>query len=103
MKVDKQLIEQIGSVMKLKFTDNDIKKYSSDIQETLDMLEKLDELNTEGVEPTFYGGLKGEAVFRKDIALRNEKEVEALLENTPMTAETSIKVPVILDDGEGGA
>lgn len=103
MRVDKDLVSRIGSVMKIKFTEDDLKMYEEDTEETLNMLEELDKLDTEGIEPTFYGGPNKEAVFRKDEPVRNEKEVKALLDNAPVTKDSFIQVPAILDDGEGGA
>lgn len=103
MRVDKELVDRIGTVMRIRFTEDDLKMYEEDTTETLNMLEELDKLDTEGVEPTFYGGPKREAIFRKDEPVRNEEEVEALLDNAPMTKDTFIQVPAILDDGEGGA
>lgn len=103
MKVDKKLVEQVGSAMKLKFSDQEVDHFLNEIEDTLNMLEKLSELDTEGIEPTFYGGPKRTARLRKDVAIKNEDEVKALLDNAPAHTEQHIKVPAILDDGEGGA
>lgn len=103
MKVDERLVKRIGSVMKLDITDEDMKQFAIETKDTLSMLERLNELDTEGVEPTFYGGPSRTARFREDKAVRDEQEVAALLENTPNSVDQLIEVPAILDDGEGGA
>lgn len=103
MKVDEKLVKRVGSAMKLKFSDEEIKLFMTDIEETLNMLEKLEELDTDGVEGTFHGGPTRTAHLRKDVAIKDEKEVEALLEHAPARADQLIQVPAILDDGEGGA
>lgn len=103
MIVDEQLVSEIGSVMKLEFTEAQMSTIVAEINNTITMFEELQKLDTEGVEGTFYGILTNKARLRKDEAVRNEKEVAALLENAPATKDTFIEVPAILEDGEGGA
>lgn len=103
MKVDKKRVEEIGSIMKLEFTDAQMSTIVAEINETISMFEELADLDTEGVEPTFYGSVERHASFRQDEAVENKKEVEALIENAPATVDHLIQVPAILDDGEGGA
>lgn len=101
--VDKILIERVSSALKLKFSDDELDHFMDEMKGTLMMLESLNELDTENVEGTFYGGTIGTARLRKDEAVKNEDEVKALLENAPTHKDQLIKVPAILDDGEGGA
>lgn len=103
MIVNEELINEIGSVMKLEFTDTQMSIILEEINSTISMFEELENLDTEGVEGTFYGTLTNKARLRKDEAVKNEKEVSALLENAPATKDTFIEVPAILEDGEGGA
>lgn len=103
MEVDKELVEEVGSVMKLEFTDAQINTLVSDINESISMFEELAELDTEGVEGTFYGAVERHAPLRKDDAIQDKEEVKALLEIAPNTANQLIQVPAILDNGEGGA
>lgn len=103
VKVDEELVQEIGAVMKLEFTDAQMTTIVSEINSTVAMFEELNELDTEGVEPTFYGLVNKEAAFRKDEAKQDLEEVDALLENTPRSKDRMIEVPAILDDGEGGA
>jgi len=105
MKVDKDLIQEISSIMKLEFSEEETKELTEETNKTLSMLKALSEVDTEGVEGIFYGRVNGQARFRKDEAISNEEEVEALLEATPTPTSVDhlIEVPAILDDGEGGA
>lgn len=103
MKVDEQVVKEIGSVMKLKFTEDEIKEFTIETNKTLSLLEKLGELDTEGVEGTFYGTVTRKAAFRADEAVQNKEEVAALLEIAPHSVDQLIQVPAILDNGEGGA
>ena len=103
MKVDEELVNEIGSVMKLEFTEAQMNTIVAEINNTITMFEELQQLDTEGVEGTFYGTLTNKARLRKDEAIKNVQEVSALLENAPATKDTFIEVPAILEDGEGGA
>ena len=89
--------------MKLEFTDAQMTTIVAEINNTITMFEALEELDTEGVEGTFYGTLTKKAPLRKDEAVKNEDEVAALLDRAPATKDTFIEVPAILEDGEGGA
>lgn len=103
MKVNEKQIQEISSIMKLEFSKEETDKLLEETNKTLSMLQTLGEVDTEGVEGTFYGTVNHEMNFRKDEAIRNEKEVDALLENTPTSVDHLIQVPAILDEGEGGA
>lgn len=103
MKVDEKLVEEISSIMKLKFSDEEKTEVTNELNHTLSMLKSLEEVDTEGVEGTFYGAVERQASFRADEAVQNKEEVAALLENAPNHVDQLIQVPAILEDGEGGA
>lgn len=103
MKVNENLVKEIGTILKLEFTGAEMATLVKDINETVSMFEVLAELDTEGVEGTFYGSIEGHASFRKDEGIRNKEEIAALMENAPVIVDNLIQVPAILEDGEGGA
>ena len=80
-----------------------INYHQMQISESISMFEELAQLDTEGVEGTFYGTVEGRARFRKDESVQNKEEIAALIENAPATVDNLIQVPAILEDGEGGA
>ncbi len=103
MKVNANIISEMASIMKLAFTEEEQVTLVEDINNTLSMLATLSEVDTDGIEGTFYGSVEGEARFRADEPVRNPEEVAQLLENATDHEETHIRVPAILEDGEGGA
>lgn len=103
MNVNENLVKEIGTILKLEFTGAQMDTLVNEINESISMFEELAQLDTEGVEGTFYGTVEGRARFRKDEAVRNQEEIAALLDNAPATVDNLIQVPAILDDGEGGA
>lgn len=103
MNINESLVKEIGSILKLEFTDAQMDTLVTEINQSISMFEELAQLDTEGVEGTFYGTVEGRARFRNDEAIRNKEEIAALLENAPATMDNLIQVPAILEDGEGGA
>lgn len=103
MKVDEKYIAEMSSIMKLEFSSEELTELTKEINNTFSLLEQLDEIDTEGVEGTFYGAVDLRARFRPDEPVKDEEEVKALLDQAIDTENNQIKVPAILDDGEGGA
>ena len=103
MNINEELVKEIGSIMKLEFTDAQMEILTREINQSVSMFEELAKLDMTGVEGTFYGSVEGRASFRKDEPVRDKEEIAALLENAPATVDNLIQVPAILDDGEGGA
>ncbi len=53
MKVDKELIEHIAGLARLKLTEAEIKKFLPQLKEILNAFSKLDEVNTLNTKPSF--------------------------------------------------
>ena len=53
MKLDKQLIEHVAELARLKLTDSEIKKFLPELKEILDAFSKLDKVNTNNTKPSF--------------------------------------------------
>ncbi|MDN6161167.1 MAG: Asp-tRNA(Asn)/Glu-tRNA(Gln) amidotransferase subunit GatC [Atopostipes sp.] len=102
MKVDAELVEEIGKSVKLEFSEEELSDLTSGLNETLEMIRTLDEVDTEGIEGSYHGN-SGEAVFREDEPKESPEEVEAMLEQVRARKDSLIEVPAMLDDGEAGA
>ena len=76
---------------KLSLTDEAKEKAKQDMQKMLDYVEKLDELDTDGVEPLshIFGD---ENVFREDVVTNGDNR-EAMLMNAPKEKEGQYQVP----------
>lgn len=103
MKVNEQVVSEMSSIMKLEFSKDETKNLVTDLNKTLDMLATMQEVDTDNVEGTFYGEVNKKASFRKDEPVQDKEEVKALLDNAIDHEGNEIKVPAILNDGEGGA
>ena len=103
MKVNEKMISEIASIMKLEFSKEETTELTQEMNETLSMLNTMQEVDTTDIEGTFYGTVHHQSYFRKDEPHQDKEEVKSLLENAIDSEENQIKVPAILEDGEGGA
>lgn len=91
MIVDETLVEKLAQLSKLEFDAEGKKAIQKDLSGILSFMEKLNELDTEGVEPLIY--INEEVnVFRKDEVHYPVSREEAL-KNAPLKDENYIKVP----------
>ena len=89
--IDDETMENVCILAKLSLTDEEKEKAKKDMQEMLDYVEKLDELDTTGVEPMSH--IFGDQnVFREDV-VTNGDEHEQTLANAPEAKDGAFKVP----------
>ena len=89
--IDDETIENVCILAKLSLSEEAKEKAKQDMQKMLDYVEKLDELDTDGVEPLshIFGD---ENVFRDDVVTNGDNK-EATLANAPLRKEDSFEVP----------
>ncbi|MCI5080305.1 MAG: Asp-tRNA(Asn)/Glu-tRNA(Gln) amidotransferase subunit GatC [Saprospiraceae bacterium] len=95
MKIDKQLISKLENLARLKLSEEESKDLQTDLNAILEMVEKLQELDTEGVEPLVY--INEEVnVFRKD-KVTNQVSQDEALRNAPDHDGSFFKVPKVIN------
>ena len=89
--IDDETIENVCILAKLSLGEEAKAKAKQDMQKMLDYVEKLDELDTDGVEPLshIFGD---ENVFRDDVVTNGDNK-EAMLANAPKEKEGQYRVP----------
>ena len=89
--ISDETMEYVGILAKLELKDEEKESARQDMQKMLDYVEKLDELDTDGVEPLshIFGD---ENVFRED-EVTNGDDRDAMLANAPEVKEGQYKVP----------
>ena len=53
MEIDRKLLEHVAEVARLKLTDEEINKFLPQLKEALEFFSQLQEVNTNGVKPSF--------------------------------------------------
>lgn len=97
MKVDHELIERLAELSRLEFVAEEKEEIKKDLEKILSFMEKLNELNTDDVEPMIYVSDQAN-VFREDI-VKDTLSKEDVLRNAPLKDSDYIKVPKVIQQG----
>ncbi len=94
MKIDNDLILKLEHLSKLQLTDTERKKLTGDLNNILKMIEKLEEVDTNGVAPLTHMTDVVNA-FRTD-EVKNQLSREDALKNAPRTDGKFFRVPKVI-------
>ena len=95
MEVNQQTITHLAKLSNFALTDEQNQHLETDIRAILDYISQLDQLNTDGVEPT-YQVFEMENVWRPDTIIPQDATPDQLLVLTKATQDHQIKVPKVL-------
>ena len=96
MAVTRDDVKKVAELAKLKISEEEIDKFTVQFNEILKYFNKLNELDTENVEPTSHV-LDLKNVFREDM-VKESLDREEVLKNAPVTDGEHIKVPKVIPD-----
>ena len=89
--IDDETIEYVGILAKLELSKEEKEDAKKDMGSMLDYIDKLNELDTEGVEPMSHV-FPVHNVFREDVVKNGDDKVN-ILKNAPESKEGAFKVP----------
>ena len=94
MEVNDQLVDNLAKLARLKFNDQEKMEIRSDLQRMISFIEKLQEVNTDGVEPLLH-------MTQNAHALREDKVEGSIsreegLKNAPDTDGVFFRVPKVI-------
>ncbi len=95
MAVSKEDVKHIAELAKLKIKDSELDEYVNHLNKILEYVDKLNELDTDKVEPLAYP-VEGNNVFREDIVKQSVSTEEAL-KNSPQRDDKFFKVPKVIE------
>ncbi len=95
MVIDNKLISKLEKLARLELGNSERKKIREDLNEILKMVEKLNDLDTEGVEPLVYVNEENQNIWRTD-AIKSDITREDALRNAPDQDGTFFKVPKVI-------
>lgn len=95
MKITVEQVEHVAKLARLNVSDAEKEKFAEQLSAILQYAEKLDELDTEGVEPTTHV-LPLHSVMRSD-EVRESLPIEHVLRNAPEDEDGQFLVPAVLD------
>lgn len=89
--IDDKMIEYVAILAKLELSLDEKEEAQRDMGRMLDYIEKLNELDTSGVEPLSHV-FPVNNVFREDV-VTNGNDRDAILANAPECKDGAFKVP----------
>jgi aspartyl-tRNA(Asn)/glutamyl-tRNA(Gln) amidotransferase subunit C len=95
MEVDRNLILKLENLTRLELSEGERTKVQGSLNDILKMVDKLNELNTEGVEPLVY--VNEEITSLREDKVSHELTQKQALQNAPNHNEKYFKVPKVID------
>lgn len=95
MKIDKDLILRLEHLARLELSDAEREKMVKDMKNILGMVERLQEIDTDNVDPLIYMN-ESENRLRED-EVKNELPIDEVLKNAPKKEGNYFLVPKVID------
>lgn len=95
MAISKEEIIHIAKLASLNLSDEEIERYTGDMQEILEFANMINNVNTKGMNETIAANEKCN-VFRKDEVVNFENR-ELLLSNAPSQDEGMFRIPKVIN------
>ena len=88
------MIEKLAHLARLEFNDDEKEEIKHDLQRMIAFVEKLNELNLEGVEPLLH--MSDEKNVLREDEVEGSISREEALKNAPLHDEQFFKVPKVI-------
>jgi aspartyl-tRNA(Asn)/glutamyl-tRNA(Gln) amidotransferase subunit C len=98
-KIDEAQVRKVAKLSRLDLTEAEVEEFTDQLSAILDYVEKMNKLDTEGIEPLAHC-LPISNVFRDDCIVES-LGTEKALANAPQRDGEFFKVPKILDEISG--
>ena len=94
MKIDNALVDRLAELSRLEFDNTAKEKIKDDLQKIFDMMDKLNDLNVDGVEPLIY--MSDEVNVLRADEVKGQVTREEALKNAPQHDSDFFKVPKVI-------
>ena len=94
MEVTTEMIDKLAHLARLEFNDRDKIQIRSDLERMISFVEKLDELDLDGVEPMMH--MTTEVNVLRDDVVAGSVDRKVALSNAPETDGTFFLVPKVI-------
>lgn len=95
MKLEKEKVEHIAKLARIELSDVEKEKYSEELTTILNFIEKLNEVKTDGVEPTYQVSRVVNS-YRNDEIIKFNKE-DVLIKAAPSNDGKYVKVKAVMN------
>jgi aspartyl-tRNA(Asn)/glutamyl-tRNA(Gln) amidotransferase subunit C len=94
MEVNEALVDKLANLARLKFNDAEKESVKNDLQKMIQFIEKLNELDTTGVDPLLH--MSGNVNILRADEVKGSISREAGLKNAAVHDEHFFKVPKVI-------
>lgn len=94
MEVNDELVDKLAHLARLQFNDEEKQEIKKDLQKMIVFVEKLNELDLEGVEPMLH--MSEEVNVLRDDEVKGSVSRPEALKNAPLHDEQFFKVPKVI-------
>ena len=95
MKIDKNTINKIARLSRIKLEDKESDDYIQDLNSILDWVEQLNEVNTDNIEP--LSNISSSVLLKRDDISNDVNSTDEILENAPDKLEGFFAVPKVVE------
>ena len=95
MKIDKNTINKIARLSRIKLEDKESEDYIKDLNSILDWVEQLNEVNTDKVEP--LNNISSPILPKREDVSDDVNSSDEILENAPDKLEGFFAVPKVVE------
>jgi aspartyl-tRNA(Asn)/glutamyl-tRNA(Gln) amidotransferase subunit C len=95
MKIDRSLLDKIAHLSRLEFDEKDAEKMMQDMTAIVEWVEKLKEVDTEGIEPLTT--MSHEINALREDEVKEHLSHERALKNAPKKDSDYFRVPKVLE------
>lgn len=94
MKITREEVLHVARLARLKLSEEQEKRFALQLNKVLEYMERLNELNTEGVEPTFHAVSLQNALREDEVRPSLPREIS--LDNAPEKTKGFFVVPKVI-------
>lgn len=94
MEVNDAMVDKLANLARLSFNDAEKQEIKTDLQRMIAFVEKLDELDLDGVEPLLH--MSGEINVLREDEIKGSVSREQALKNAPQHDDQFFKVPKVI-------
>ena len=94
MEVNDAMVDKLAHLSRLQFDETEKIEIKNDLQRMIGFVEKLNELNLEGVEPMLF--MSNEVNVLREDEIKGSISREEALKNAPLYDEQFFKVPKVI-------
>ena len=95
MKIDKNTINKIARLSRIKLDDKESEDYIKDLNSILDWVEQLNEVNTENIKP--LSNISSSILAKREDIAKDSNSSDEILENAPDKLEGFFAVPKVVE------